>query len=135
VHWRLREGRSSLHTPPSWGDSRALLRQIRTRIDGAATHDDLVVQVRARRTARVAADCDRLTALHLLTHGDRHALEMPEPRSDVVAVVEVDGVAVLGRVADERDASVRGRDHARPWSRRQIDAVVKFLGPGPRRET
>src|SRR5689334_14903828 len=80
------------------------LRVLRPAID-----PDFVVQVRAGRTPGRAHAADALADADLLADADRDHRQVGVAGLEAVAVVDLDGVAVAGAHAGERDDARRGR--------------------------
>src|SRR5438067_288415 len=83
--------------------ARFLLREELERVEELAVGQHLVVQMVARRAARVADMADHVAAIDLLTGLDLVVQQVTVPRLEAEAVVHGDQVAVAAFPADMRD--------------------------------
>src|SRR4026207_683884 len=106
----------------------ALIPEVRTGIDRLPLHLDLVMQVRARRSASITGEGDDLAALHLLLGLDAETSQMPVQGLDVVPVVDDEGDPVLRVLARIDHDAGRGRHHRRSPRHADIEPAVLLDG-------
>src|SRR5229473_4054856 len=95
------------------------------RIEQSAVGENLVVEVRAGRTAGRSDVADDVAAFHRLAGLHFEHAQMRIPRREVEVVAKDDQVAVVARVRRGVHSAVRGREHRAASFRRNVDALME----------
>ena len=99
------------------------------RIDRLPASQDGEVEMRAGRDAGEPHEADDLIRRDRVADSDsgsrERVIEMRVDRDEATGMRDEDDHRAVGQMTDERDPSIRGRDHGLSESRREVDRVVE----------
>src|SRR4030095_10724821 len=116
----------SRRAPPEGRAGTGSLPEIAGGVDRLVLDPDLVVQVRAGRAPGIAGECDDISALHFLVHGDVELGEVAVERLCLIAVLDDQRLAVFGIDAREDHGAGRGGLDGRAHPRADVEPAVEL---------